>query len=97
MIECIEVKIRHQLSLYIINRFAKRLYKLIKILFIKEDLMTIVSIIIKALTAFGNGEVIIITTCCSYIKEISPAFTSTNPLAVNAFHFVFVIILVRHS
>src|SRR6187397_1123960 len=97
MIECIKIKIRHQLSLYIINRFAKCLYKLIKIFFIKEDLMTVIPIIIKTLTAFGDRQVIIITTGCSHIKEISPAFTSTNSFAVNAFHFVFVVILVRHS
>src|SRR6188508_557598 len=97
MIECIKVKIGHQFCLYIINGFAEGLDELIKVFLIKEDLMTIITVIIKSFTAFGNGQIIIITTGCSYVKEISPAFTSTNPFAVNAFHFVFVVILVRHS
>src|SRR6187399_869979 len=97
MIECIKVKIGHQFSLYIVNCFPKGFDKLIKIFFIKEDLMTIITVIIKSLSAFGNGQIIIITTGCSYVKKISPAFTSTNSFAVNAFHFVFVVILVRHS
>src|SRR6186713_1638770 len=97
MIECIKVKIGHQFCLYIINSFAESFDKLIKVFFIKEDLMTIIPIIIKSLTAFGNGQIIIITTGCPYVEEISPAFTSTNSFAVNAFHFVFVVILVRHS
>src|SRR6187431_2849502 len=97
MIECIKVKVGHQFRLYIINRLAKCFDKLIKVFFVEEDLMTIITVIIKSLTAFGNGQVIIITTSGSYIKEISPAFTSTNSFAVNAFHFVFVVILVRHS
>ena len=56
----------------------------------------IIPIIIKAFAAFCNCQVIIITAGGSYIKEISPTLSSTNSLAVNAFHFVFVI-LVRHS
>src|SRR4030095_12410 len=96
MVECIKVKIRHQLCFYIINSFAESLDKLIKVFFIKKDLMTIIPVIIESLATFGDSQVIIITTGCSYVKEISPAFTSTNSFAVNAFHFVFVVILVRH-
>src|SRR5678815_2645553 len=97
MIKCIKVKIGHQFCFYIINSFAKSFDKLIKIFLVKKDFMTIISVVIKSLTAFSNGQIIIITAGCPYIKEISPAFTSTNSFAVNAFHFVFVVILVRHS
>ena len=58
--------------------------------------MPVIPIIIKPFTAFCNGEVIIITAGSSYIKEISSSFTGTNAFAVNAFHFL-VIVLVRHS
>ena len=58
--------------------------------------MPVVSVIIKTLTAFSNGEVIIITTGCPYIKKVSPSLSSTNSFAVNTFHFL-VVILVRHS
>ena len=57
--------------------------------------MPVIPIVIKPLTAFCNGQVIIITTGSSYIKEISSSFTGTDAFAVNALHFL-VIVLVRH-
>ena len=58
--------------------------------------MPVIPVVIKAFAAFSNCKVIIITTGCPYIKEISPSFSSTNSLAVDALHFL-VVVLVRHS
>jgi hypothetical protein len=96
MIESIKVEVGHQFGFYMINRFSQCFDEFIEVFFVKKDLMTIIPIVIKALSAFCNCQVVIITPGGSYIKEIGPALSSTNSFAVNAFHFVFVI-LVRHS
>ena len=58
--------------------------------------MPVVAVIIKTFTAFSNSKLIIVCPCCLYVKKIRSSFTSTNTLAVDAFHFL-VIVLVRHS
>src|SRR5262245_43601283 len=97
MVESIKIKVGHQFSFHIINSFAEGFNKLVEILFVKKDLMTVITVVIKAFAAFCDSEVVVVTTGGSYIKEISPAFTGTNPFAVNAFQLFFVVILVRHS
>ena len=67
----------------------------VEVLFVQEDLVAIITIIVKAFAAFGNGEIIIVATCSPYIKEIGSSLTCPNPLAVNAFHFL-VVVVVRH-
>src|ERR671912_2935430 len=86
MVVSIKIEIGHQLGFYVIHGFSKRFDEFVEILFIKKNLVPVVTIIIKAFAAFGYGQVIIISTCCPYIKEISPAFAGPDPLAVNAFH-----------
>ena len=58
--------------------------------------MPVVTIIIKTFAAFSDGEVVIVSPGCLYIKKIGPAFAGTNSLAVNALHFLFIVV-VRHS
>ena len=57
--------------------------------------MSVVSVRIKTLTAFGDSKIIIIATGLPYIEEVGSAFAGPDAFAVNAFHF-FVIIFVRH-
>ncbi len=57
--------------------------------------MPVITIVIEALAAFGNGQVIIISSCSSYIKKICSAFAGTNSFAVDAFHSL-VIVFVLH-
>lgn len=96
MIVSIEVEIGHELGLYIIHGFVQRLDEFVEILFVQEDLVPVVAVVIKTLAAFGDGEVIIVAPGSSYIEEIGPSFSCADALAVNAFDFV-VIVLVRHS
>src|SRR6478735_5159898 len=79
-----------------INRLRQRFDKLVEVFFVQENFVTVVTVIIKTFTAFRDRQVIIITTCSSYIKKVSPTLTSPDPLAVNAFHFL-VVVVVRHS
>src|SRR5262245_32492006 len=58
--------------------------------------MAIVTIVVKTLAAFSDSQVIIISTRSSYIKKIRPAFSGPDTLAVNAFHFL-VVVVVRHN
>ena len=58
--------------------------------------MPVVSIGIKFLTAFCNGEILVVSPGSSYIKEVGSSFTCANALAVNAVHS-FVIVFVRHG
>ena len=58
--------------------------------------MSVITIVIKTLTALGDGEVIVISASSPYIKKIGSSFTSSDSFAVNTFHF-FVVVLVRHS
>src|ERR1700759_5552533 len=95
VIECIEIKVGHQISLNIINSFRKGLYKFIEILLIQEDFVPVITIFIKFLTAFSNRQIIIIASCSPYIKKISPSLTGPDSFAIHAFHS-FVIVLVRH-
>ena len=57
--------------------------------------MPVVAAIIKAFTAFGNGEIVVICPCCSHIKKISSSFPGFYAFAVNAVHFL-VVVFVRH-
>jgi hypothetical protein len=95
VIESVEIKIGHQFCFYIIHCFAEAFDEFIEIFFVEEDLMPVVSIRIKALAAFCDGEVIIIATGFPYIKKVSPAFPCPDAFALNAFHF-FVVVFVRH-
>jgi hypothetical protein len=58
--------------------------------------MPVISIGIKFLTAFCNGEIVVISTGSSYIKEVGSSFSSADALTVNAVHS-FVIVFVRHG
>jgi hypothetical protein len=57
--------------------------------------MPLIPVTVKLFTAFSNSQVKVITTGFSYIKKVSSAFSCTDALAVNAFHF-FVVVFVRH-
>lgn len=92
----IKIKIGHQVGLYIIHRFGKGLDEFVKILFVKENLMPVVTIVVEAFTTLRDGKVIVVAPCGPDIKEIGSSFTGANTLTVNAFHS-FVVILVRHS
>jgi sulfur relay (sulfurtransferase) DsrC/TusE family protein len=79
-----------------INCFAQCLNEFVEIFFVKENLMPVVTIIIKAFAAFGNSQKIIVAPRCPYIKKIGAAFTRSDSFAINAFHFL-VVIFVRHG
>jgi hypothetical protein len=79
-----------------INCFVQRFKKLIEIFLVEEDFMPVISIIIESLSTLCDGEVVIVTTGCSYIKEISPSFARSDAFAVNAVHSFFVVV-VRHN
>ena len=72
VIELGEVNVRHQLGLHMINRVVKRLYKLVKVLLVKQDLVLFISkpVFLKPLFTFCDGEVVIVRTGRFYIKEI---------------------------
>ncbi len=57
--------------------------------------MPVITIIIKSLATFSNGQVIIIGPGGSYIKKICSSFAGTNSFAVDAFHSL-VIVFVLH-
>lgn len=96
LIELVEVNLRHQLGFDMINHLIHRLHEFIEILFVKEDLVPVISIIIESLSALCDGEIIIVAPGCPYIKEISPSFTRPDAFAVNAVHSFFVVV-VRHN
>ena len=96
MIECVKIKIGHQLCLYIVNRLCKSFDEFVEVFFVKENFVPVIAIIVKTLTAFCDGQVIVIASCSSYIKKIRSSFSSANPFAVDTFHFL-VVVLVRHS
>ena len=58
--------------------------------------MPVVSVVIKAFAAFSDCKVIIISTGCPDIEEISPSLSSPDAFAINAFHS-FVVVFVRHN
>jgi hypothetical protein len=80
----------------VLNSFVQSFEEFIEIFFVQEYFVPIVSIIIKTLSAFSDGQVIIITASGSYIEEISSSFASSDAFTVNAVHSFFVVI-VRHS
>jgi hypothetical protein len=92
----IEIKVRHQLGLDMIDSFIERLDEFIEILLVQEDLVAVVAIVVETLPTFSNGEVVIVASCSSYIEEIGTALACTDPFAVDAFHFL-VVVFVRHS
>ena len=105
MVKSIEIEVRHQLGLYIINCLTKCFDKLVEILFIQKDLMPVIPVIIKPFPALRYSEVVIVAAGGSYIKKVSSSFTSANALAVNTLRFtslcitisrLLFIILVRH-
>src|SRR5882724_1158140 len=95
MIVRIEIKIRHEVCLYIVNCFSEGFQEFIKIFLVKKDLMPVIPIFVEFLTAFGNSKIVIIAAGCPNIEEISSAFASPDTLTVHALHS-FVIVLVRH-
>ena len=96
MVVCIEIKVRHQLSLNMIYRFGQCLYEFIEVLLVKKDLMSVIPIVVKSLATFCNSEVVIIPTGSPDIKEVSPAFAGTDSFAVDALQFL-VVVFVRHN
>ena len=54
MIECVEIKIRHQLGFYMINSFIKRLNEFVEIFLVQKNLVPVIPIVIKTLTAFSD-------------------------------------------
>jgi hypothetical protein len=96
MVESVEVEIGHQFSFYIVNCFIQTLQELVEIFLVQKNLVPVVAIFIEALTAFCNGQEIIIATGRPYIEEIGPSFTGFDALAVHAVHLL-VGMLVRHS
>ncbi len=92
----IEVEIRHQIGLYIVHRLGQRLQELVEIFLVQEDLVPVITILIKFLPAFRDRKIVIVTTGSPYIEEICPAFSGPDAFAVNAFHS-FVVVVVRHN
>jgi hypothetical protein len=45
--------------------------------------MPVITIVVKTLTAFCYGQVIIIASCGSYIKKIRSSFASPDSFAVD--------------
>ncbi len=74
MVIGVEIEVRHQVGLNIIHRFSQCLQELVEIFLVQEDLVPVIPVFIEFLPAFGYSKIIIITTGCPYIKEISPAF-----------------------
>ena len=95
VVESIKIKVGHQVGLYIINRFAEGFDEFVEILFVEKDFVTVIPIIVKPLAALCNGQVIIIPFGSPYIKKVGPPFPGADTFAVNALHFL-VIVLVRH-
>jgi len=75
VVEGIKIKVRHQLSLHVVHGFIQRLDELVEVFFVQEDLVSVVTLICETFPAFGDGEVIIITSCGPYIKEIGSSLT----------------------
>ena len=84
MIEGIEVKIGHQVGLYVIDSLGKASEKLIKVFLVQEHLMAVVTTIFKALFTLSDGNKVIIASRRAHVKEISAAFAGLDALGENA-------------
>ena len=78
MVESVKVEVRHQVRLYVVDRFREAIKELVEILFVEEHLMAVIATIFKALLAFGNGYEIVITAGCAHIEKVSAAFAGFN-------------------
>ncbi len=98
VIEGIEVKIRHQFGLHIVNGFSQSIQEFVEILLVQEDLMAVITIIVEPFFAFGNREEIIISTGGFDIEKIGPSFSSLQPLGENTviITLLLISIFVRH-
>ena len=54
MIEGIEIEIGHEIGFYKINRLSHPLQEFIKVFFVQENFMPVVTVFIKSLPALGN-------------------------------------------
>jgi hypothetical protein len=57
--------------------------------------MPVITIFIELLTAFRDGEIIIVTPGCSDIKEIGSSLSGSDTFTIDALHPFFVV-FVRH-
>ena len=74
MIECIKVKVGHQLLFDVINGFTERFNKLVEVFFVKKNFEALVGIIVPLL-AFGDGEKVIVGPGGFHVEEICPSFS----------------------
>ena len=58
--------------------------------------MTVITIVIETLSAFCDGQVIIIATGSPDIEEIGPSFACPDAFAVNAVHSFFVVVVLHN-
>lgn len=58
--------------------------------------MPVVAVFIEFFTAFSNGNVVIVTAGCPYIKKVGSSFTGSYAFAVYAF-LSFFVVFVRHN
>ena len=96
MVVGVEIEVRHEIRLHVINRFGECFQELVEVFLVEEDLVPVIPVLIEFFTAFGNGKIVVVATCCPHIKEVRSAFASPDALAVNAFHSFFVVV-VRHN
>ena len=69
-IKLIEIVIREQIRLDVLDCFFKRTKKLVKIFFIEKDFLLLKPVVPVASFALGDGQVIIIAAGCAYIKNV---------------------------
>lgn len=59
-----------------VNHLLQFLGKFVEVFLVNKQLMSLITVSIKALFTFSNRDVVIIPPGCSHIKEIRPASSS---------------------
>lgn len=96
MAEGIEIKVWHQVGLYIFHCLAQCFYELVKIFFVQKDLVPVVPIIIKSFTTLCNGQIVIVPFGGTHIKKVGSSLAGPDSFTVDTVLFSFVV-LVRHK
>jgi hypothetical protein len=82
MVEGVEVEIGHQFGLHVSHRLRQCIQKLIEVLFVEEHFVTVISIVVKSLFTFRNGNEIVARPCRPYIEKVRSPLTGLNAFAV---------------
>ena len=96
MIERIKTKILHQIRFYIINGFSQGFQKLIEILFVQKNFMSLITAVIETFLAFCQRNKIIMRPGGTHIKEVRSEFSRFKSFTVNRLVAAFLIGFVCH-